>query len=478
MPTRSYNQNTLYNGQWNVICDVCGLKFKSNDIYERWDGLRVCKDDWEVRHPMDFQRGFKDDQSVPYTRPDGNSDSTNADGTPVEGTDVSGGTIPATLTITTTSMPSMIVGLPFSVQIETNIVPTPTEVWSIVSGSLPTGLTLNTSTGIVSGTPTASGGYTFTAKIVDGIGRTDTQAYSVTIATGQPASWSQPAGWTNVSLLGAVAQDGSGNSTMPGYIVAMGTLSTEILDIDTLLWSSAAIPSTLNVSVNGGINCYMSNGDFLAIDASAANSETYERSTNTWTPRGAPPRSVAPQWQGGSAAASNGSTYIFGGFEGSGPTSHIQVLNETSGSWTLAAATLPIPLWRHTSVTLNDGRILIGGGKTTSALNHRYWFFDTSLATFTETTSIDAADDREYRMVEAVLPNGEVYLGGGLLAATQIDQTMVFNVDSETWRAGDVSLPVSAAKSFFVYRGIMGSNGDLHIFRIDGFLSPYLSSIT
>lgn len=87
MPTRKFNQNSYQHGQWNVICDVCGFKFKSGDIKKRWDGLQVCKDDWEIRQPLDFERGVKDDPSVPYTRPDSAE---------IGGTDINGNTFPPT----------------------------------------------------------------------------------------------------------------------------------------------------------------------------------------------------------------------------------------------------------------------------------------------------------------------------------------------------------------------------------------------
>ena len=70
MAKRSKNQNTLRIGDWNVICDVCGFKYKASDIRKRWDNLYVCEDDWEPRHPMDFQKGFEDDPSVPFSRTD------------------------------------------------------------------------------------------------------------------------------------------------------------------------------------------------------------------------------------------------------------------------------------------------------------------------------------------------------------------------------------------------------------------------
>lgn len=56
-------------GQWNVECDVCGRKIKSSSARKRWDGYWVCDADWEPRQPLDFIRGVKDDQSVPFSRP-------------------------------------------------------------------------------------------------------------------------------------------------------------------------------------------------------------------------------------------------------------------------------------------------------------------------------------------------------------------------------------------------------------------------
>lgn len=59
-----YKQNSA-----NAICDVCGFKFKLNQLRKRWDGLWVCSDDWEMRHPMDFIRAKKETQDLPITRP-------------------------------------------------------------------------------------------------------------------------------------------------------------------------------------------------------------------------------------------------------------------------------------------------------------------------------------------------------------------------------------------------------------------------
>jgi hypothetical protein len=58
------------NGGWNVICDQCGRLFKDSELQLRWDGLMVCRGDWEPRQPQDFVHGVADKQAPPYARPE------------------------------------------------------------------------------------------------------------------------------------------------------------------------------------------------------------------------------------------------------------------------------------------------------------------------------------------------------------------------------------------------------------------------
>ena len=55
-------------GDYNVLCDRCGQKFKASECKMEWDNLFVCDYCWEVRQPQDFVRGLKDDQRVPIAR--------------------------------------------------------------------------------------------------------------------------------------------------------------------------------------------------------------------------------------------------------------------------------------------------------------------------------------------------------------------------------------------------------------------------
>lgn len=62
-------RNSYEPGNWVALCDVCGFKFKALDLRRRWDNLMVCKDDYEVRHSMDFLRVQKEKITVEFSRP-------------------------------------------------------------------------------------------------------------------------------------------------------------------------------------------------------------------------------------------------------------------------------------------------------------------------------------------------------------------------------------------------------------------------
>ncbi len=56
-------------GDNNAICDYCGRKKKASSLKKTWDGFYVCSDHWEPRHPQDFVRAVRDDQTVKLNRP-------------------------------------------------------------------------------------------------------------------------------------------------------------------------------------------------------------------------------------------------------------------------------------------------------------------------------------------------------------------------------------------------------------------------
>ncbi len=113
----------------------------------------------------------------------------------------------------------------------------PAATYLISSGALPSGITLNSVTGLVSGTTTASGAYSFTIKAENAIGSI-TQSFSGTVQT--PPSWSDQT--LDIITQGVAYSDGvaaTGTATIV-YSVYSGSLPTGL----SLNSSTGAITGT------------------------------------------------------------------------------------------------------------------------------------------------------------------------------------------------------------------------------------------
>nr|MCH9671554.1 S8 family serine peptidase [Gammaproteobacteria bacterium] len=86
--------------------------------------------------------------------------------------------------IGTTSVPSGTVGQSYSVGVAVTDGTSP-YTWSISSGALPSGLSL--ANGVISGTPSSSGVWNFTVRVVDANGEQDTQSLTITVSTAPPS---------------------------------------------------------------------------------------------------------------------------------------------------------------------------------------------------------------------------------------------------------------------------------------------------
>ena len=61
--------------QYRVLCDRCGFKYYNHQLKNEWTGLMVCAGPgtnkcWEPRHTQDFLRARKENQKLPFTRPE------------------------------------------------------------------------------------------------------------------------------------------------------------------------------------------------------------------------------------------------------------------------------------------------------------------------------------------------------------------------------------------------------------------------
>jgi hypothetical protein len=147
----------------------------------------------------------------------------------------------SSLQFSTSSLPAGQVGATYSTMIQATGGTTPYH-WSISSGTLPAGLTLSATTGTISGTPTTSGSFTFTAKVTDSTSSTaQTATKSLTITVASAAS---PVEITTSSLP-------SGQAAVP--------YSTTLAAIDgtsPYKWSitSGALPAGLALASSGLIS--------------------------------------------------------------------------------------------------------------------------------------------------------------------------------------------------------------------------------
>jgi Putative Ig domain len=133
---------------------------------------------------------------------------------------------PATLAITTSSLPSGQVGVAYSTTLTASGGTTPYS-WSITSGSLPAGLNLNASTGAITGTPTAavtSKAVTFQAQDSGTPKQTKTANLTLTIAPATLAiiTSSLPSGQVGVAYSTSLAA--SGGTTPYTWSITNGTV--------------------------------------------------------------------------------------------------------------------------------------------------------------------------------------------------------------------------------------------------------------
>src|SRR5207237_999443 len=109
--------------------------------------------------------------------------------------------------------------------------------WSIVTGTLPSGLSLNSSTGLISGTPTASGTSNFTVKVTDANSQTATKGFSIVIATGSGGSitllQSAAAQGTNVASLSQAFPTGNTTGNLIVVFVRASTTTQTVTISDS-----------------------------------------------------------------------------------------------------------------------------------------------------------------------------------------------------------------------------------------------------
>ena len=202
--------------------------------------------------------------------------------------------------------------------------------WSVSSGSLPPGVTLGASTGLLSGTPTTAGTYSFTVKVTDNSGLTSTEAATVTIIPAPSMTFAAPpGGWTN---------------TVYGYTL------TESGGTSPFTWSvsSGSLPAGLSLSPDGNLSGTptATGTSSFTVKVTDANGQSATQATSITVAAGVSTTFAAPP-----AAAVN--------------SPYSDTLTATGGTtpytWSVNAGTLPA------GITLSSAGVLSGTPTTTGS---------------------------------------------------------------------------------------------------------------
>ena len=158
-------------------------------------------------------------------------------------------TLPSVLAITTSVLPSGAFGTAYSQSVAATG-GTPALTWSISSGSLPSGLTLSATTGIISGTPAASGSFPLNVTVSDSGSpqQSATTPFVLTVAAAKPVP--SPIVISSTALPNAtVGQTYSGTFNATGGTAPYGwSLSSGSLPAGLTLSSAGAISGTPTTS--------------------------------------------------------------------------------------------------------------------------------------------------------------------------------------------------------------------------------------
>ncbi len=149
---------------------------------------------------------------------------------------------PSALTLSIATLPQGVVGAPYNGAFSVTGGGSP-YTWNVVSGQLPPGLSVAAATGVISGTPTSAGNYSFEIKVTDSSSLVQSATTTVTLPVITP-----PATPTPLTIPSSALPPGTQSSNYSSALQATGGTAPYTWSI-----SSGSLPAGLSLAASTGI---------------------------------------------------------------------------------------------------------------------------------------------------------------------------------------------------------------------------------
>lgn len=267
---------------------------------------------------------------------------------------------PVAPTITTTVLNTITQGVSFTQSLAVS--GTSPFTFSLAAGSLPAGLSLNATTGVISGTPTSSGSYSFTIQANNATG-SDTQAYTGTVSA------SAVAPTITTTVLDSLTQSTAFSQTL----AATGT--------SPLTWtiSAGSLPAGLSLGSSTGV-----------ISGTPTGSGAYSFTVQATNTAGNDTQAYSGTIASSGVAPTITTTSLSAMTQG---VAFSQTLNKTGSTpmtWGVSAGTIPAGLSVNSSTGVISGTPSGSGSYSFTVQATNSFGSDTQLFTGTITASADS----------------------------------------------------------------------------------------
>jgi len=381
-------------------------------------------------------------------------------------------TISGPLAVATTSLSNGTVGAVYN-QTLTATGGAGAYTWTLASGSLPAGTTLST-VGVLSGTPTTVGSFTFTVKVTDLSGQSASAPFTIIVIVANPVPAGshilfiiQPPGPTGGGSTGlqAVAQLFDTNNAPISGATLSASFGAKPCPDAALSGTLTAVTDSNGLAAFSGITSNRGGNGYTGVATATSNPQVFATSipfnirgfcdTGSLAAARAIHRAVAlpngtvlvaggfsnltsvgtalagaeiynpathsftavgnmnsPRGQFTMTLLNNGLVLVAGGLNGSTALSSAELFDPSTNKFTLLPAPMSTARTAHVATLLASGKVLLTGGASSSAVLNTAEIFDPATNTFAPTGSPMTAA-REVHHAD-LLPNGQVLITGGL----------------------------------------------------------------